>query len=147
MVWPMDLNHLYYLGHGATLAMDSMYVSGFDWRHTPAEKLKIPRNDIKTRKDAEGIASICPKNGFKWSRRAVQFLLWGCREVRNPVVYFAKRNYFAIALICKDLCVRKGIATKNTGDSKKYSAPFYFPTNLLIMGRILAPCFIYVGSF
>ena len=87
MVWPLDLQRLYYVGPGDNQALDSMFIAGARGRKSPTEKLKKLRNEFQMRPDAEGIGSLFAENGGKWNHRALQFLLREHRKVHTPAEY------------------------------------------------------------
>ena len=61
MVWPLDLQRLYYVGPGDTQALDSMCISGTRGRKSATEKLKKLRSEIQMMPDAKGIGSLFAK--------------------------------------------------------------------------------------
>ena len=61
MVWPLGLQRLYYVGQGASQAMDPTSVADAGENKYPTEKLKNIRNEIQMRPGAKGVGSLFPK--------------------------------------------------------------------------------------
>ena len=93
MVWPLDIQRLYYVGPGATQTIDSMFISDARDNKSAEAQMKMLWDEIQMRPDAKGIGSLFAKNGGKWNHHSVQFLLCEYRKVCSPAARFDRRNY------------------------------------------------------
>ena len=142
MVWPLDIQRLYFVGPGALQTIDAMFISGARNNKSAKAQMKMLWDEIQMRPDAKGIGSLFPQNGGNGTitrfssfcvstEKYVSLPRDTIEETTQPIPHLAPQHHHPHAHTDnaekKDICARQGSFTNHLGKSKMYSLPLYTP--------------------